>query len=128
MKKSKLIELLNALEGDPDIVLWNGMVGDWMDISPKLIQGELVKQTFNTFCSRVEYEEKRTKNDWDHTLKAEDMAELKSCYKKNYNWEMNDFVTLEDIKEKRYQVKKVLFLNAKPRGVSTWDRFGNISY
>jgi hypothetical protein len=32
MKKSKLIEMLNRLEGDPEIKLWNGMVGDWMDM------------------------------------------------------------------------------------------------
>jgi len=37
MKKSKLIEMLNSLPGDPDVLLWNGWVDDWQDLS--LVQG-----------------------------------------------------------------------------------------
>lgn len=30
MRKNKLIELLNEIDGNPEIVTWNGYVGDWM--------------------------------------------------------------------------------------------------
>ncbi len=51
MKKSKLLELINSIEGDPDILLWNGYVEDWseerafLDISG-LVKADLVKNSF----------------------------------------------------------------------------------
>ena len=41
MKKNDLIELLNGIKGNPDIVLWNGMVGDYMHIKG-LEEGDLL--------------------------------------------------------------------------------------
>ena len=33
MKKSKLIELLNGIEGDPDVMIWNGYADDFNPIA-----------------------------------------------------------------------------------------------
>lgn len=44
MKKDKLIKLLLSIEGNPDILLWNGYAMDWMDIKG-LEEAELVKMT-----------------------------------------------------------------------------------
>ena len=49
MRKNDLIKLLQAIEGNPDIVLWNGIVGDYQNISTKLVEGELYKQTFEDY-------------------------------------------------------------------------------
>lgn len=33
MRKNQLIELLQQLKGNPEIVVWNGLVGDIMPIA-----------------------------------------------------------------------------------------------
>lgn len=45
MRKNKLIELLNSIPGNPDIVIWNGFVGDIQDIDSEIVERELVKHT-----------------------------------------------------------------------------------
>ena len=42
MKKNKLIELLQAIKGNPDVYLWNGHAEDWQNIDPKFIQEDFV--------------------------------------------------------------------------------------
>ena len=128
MKKSKLIALLNQIKGDPDIVLWNGMVGDWMDVNPKLIEGELVKQSFETAVRMYEFEKKRDKNDFDYVLPQKERDEYKKSWRKHWKWEDNEFVTKDDIASGSYLSKRVVYIDAKKRGVHTWDRLGDIDY
>lgn len=128
MKKSKLIELLNSIPGDPEVKLWNGLVGDWVDIENKAYQLDLVRQTEQHYIERVRIDECIARKDWEYQLPEEYVSKLKAGYKKVCVWEQNDFVTREDIKEKRYAVKTVYAIQAKNKGVSTWDRAGNISY
>lgn len=45
MRKNDLIKLLEQIEGNPQIVLWNGYVGDYMNISNKITEVKLVKET-----------------------------------------------------------------------------------
>ena len=128
MKKSKLIEMLNRLEGDPEIKLWNGMVGDWMDIDRELVPSDLVKQTFAHWLEMCRVEECIKRKDWDYRMPAEEVAQLKKNYNKVHEWELNPYVTLEDVQEKRYSLKNIYILNAKPRGVKSFDRLGDIDY
>ena len=128
MKKSKLIDLLNKLEGDPEIKLWNGMVGDWMDIDPELVPSDLVKQTLTHWLEMCRVEECITRKDWDYQMPPDEVAELTKKYPKLHQWELNPYVTLEDVQEKRYQLKKIYILNAKTKGVKTFDRQGGIEY
>jgi hypothetical protein len=126
MKKSKLIELLNALPGDPDVLLWNGMVGDWMDIG-KLVQSDLVKMTLESYLKACRYEACQDAGNWEVQLSEEEISELTKRHRA-FQYESNNYVTEEDIKQKRYMSKKVVFIDAKPRGVSTFDRLGTIEY
>jgi hypothetical protein len=128
MKKSKLIALLNALPGDPDIKLWNGMVGDWMEIDPTLVAQALVKQTLEHWLEMCRLQDCRDRNDWDYQMPAEKVARLTKRYPKLHKWEMNPYITLEDVKAKRYSTKKVLIMQSKRKGVKTFDRFGDIEY
>lgn len=128
MKKSKLIAMLNALPGDPDIKLWNGMVGDWMEIDPVLVEQDIVKQTLEHWLEMCRLEDCRDNNDPDYQMPQEEIAELTKRYPKLHQWEMNPYVTLEDVKEKRYTMKKVLIMQSKRRGVKTFDRMGDITY
>jgi len=128
MKKSKLIEMLNRLEGDPEIKLWNGMVGDWMDIDRELVPSDLVKQSLEHWLEMCRIQECRHRRDWDYQLPAEEVAALKKDYNKVNTWELNPFVTLEDVQEKRYKLKNIYILNAKTKGVKAFDRLGDIDY
>lgn len=127
MKKNDLIGLLSAIPGNPDIKLWNGMVGDWMDIDKQLVPADLVKQTFEHYAEMVRVERCIDLKNWDIKLSDEEIAELRQCYKK-FDWECNEYVDEEDIKKKRYRRKNIFYINAKRRGQSTWDRLGDISY
>lgn len=128
MKKSKLIEMLNRLEGDPEIKLWNGMAGDWMDIDRELVPSDLVKQSLEHWLEMCRIQDCRERRDWDYQLPAEEVAQLKKDYNKINPWELNSFVTLEDVKEKRYKLKNIYILNAKTKGVKAFDRLGGIDY
>lgn len=48
MKKDKLIELLSQIKGNPDIYLWNGFVGDYVDVVSKFITCELVNEKYGS--------------------------------------------------------------------------------
>lgn len=128
MKKSKLIEMLNALPGDPEIKLWNGMVGDWMDISPALVPSDLVKETLDHWLEMCRLEECVDRRDWTYQMPAEEIADLTKRYPKVHKWELNPYVTLDDVKKKHYNLKKIFILNAKIKGEKSYDRMGDISY
>ena len=123
MKKSKLLALLDSIDGDPDILLWNGFVDDWQDIDTKPVFDTLSKPTFNHIKRMVEIERALKLNDHTYKLSDDDIAALKSKYPSQYNWEINDYAN-----NKQYKHKKVVFLNAKSRNTSTiLDRI-NLSY
>ena len=56
MKKNDLIKLLNSIEGNPDIVLWNGFVRDYQDISKELVKGDLVKISLDWYLETCRME------------------------------------------------------------------------
>lgn len=128
MKKSDLIAALNAIPGNPEIKLWNGMVGDWMDIDKELVPSDLVKQTFEHYVEMIRLERCHDLKNWDVQLDDEEIAELRKSYKQYINWECNQFVKEDDIKEKRYRRKNIFYINGKRRGVSTFDRLGSLEY
>lgn len=127
MKKNDLIKLLQDIDGNPEVVLWNGYVGDYMHVKG-LAESDLVKQTFNHYAQMIEFEGKRDKNDFNYVLPTSEIEELKKDYRKYINWETNEYATLEDIRDKRYSKKRVVYIEAKLRGKSSYDRAGEMSY
>lgn len=109
-----------------DVLLWNGMVGDWMDIN--LVSGDLVKMTEKSYLEANLHERMRDEKNWEYEFSSEELADLRKMYRKVCKWETNQFVTEEDIKAGRYKRKQVLYVDGKPRGVSTFDRLGSIEY
>lgn len=128
MKKSKLIEILNSIEGNPEIKLWNGFAGDWVDIDPKFVKSDLARMTKKYYVESCHNEDRIERRDWDYKMPADEVARLEKNYPKVCKWEMNEYVTEEDIKTKRYSKKTVFIMQAKIKGEKTWDRAGNISY
>ena len=130
MKKSKLIKLLQEIEGDPDIFLWNGVVGDWMDIRA-LEKLTLERQTVAGYSHYLNLE--RVVRDGKQPYTEKDCEKF---YKSSGadRWEAvtydPEFAEIRKKNlERKYLVEKVVFvIDAKPRGIETWDRVGCIRY
>ena len=127
MKKSKLIELLNNIKGNPDIIFYNGFVEDWQDLSSQLVESRLVKRSLSNWIYYIELEEQVRRKDFNHKLSEERVKELTSLYKE-VEWEENHRISDEAVKRGDYKSKRVYYLQSKIRGVSTFDRMGNINY
>ena len=129
MRKNDLIKKLEAIEGNPEIKLWNGLVGDWMDIG-NLTEDVLVKYNFKHWLKMCRLEDARDANDWsvaDVPYSDAEMVKMKALHKK-HQWEYNQFVTDEDISNKFYDAKRIVSIDAKRRGNTYMDRLGNIQY
>lgn len=128
MRKSKLLELLNSIEGNPDIKLWNGYVEDWVDIDNKLVPTQLTRMTLAHWLESCRWETCRDLNDWGYQLPAEEVVKLTKAHSRVCKWEVNPYVTQENINAKWYEVKTVQIMQAKSKGEKTFDRAGDISY
>ena len=129
MRKNDLIKHLQALKGNPEILLWNGIVEDWMHVSPKLAESGLVRKTFECYVNDIRIERCIEQNNWDYQIPEEELVTLRKHYasKKN-SWSMGEYVKKKDIKEKRYKKKRVVFIEPVLRGERYSDRQGSISY
>ena len=127
MKKTKLIKLLQDIPGNPDILLWNGYVQDWVGIDPAVIKGYLVKKTLEYYSESVRIEECIDRKDWKHQLSEDTKIEL-AKYHRTFPWEYNEWVTQDSIDANHYKGKRVYFLQNKRRGIKTFDRGGGIEY
>ena len=126
MRKNKLIQLLQAIKGNPDIKLWNGSVGDWMDID-RLQEGYLYKNTLAHYLESCRIESCIDIKDWEYQQSPEEISKL-TQYHKTLQWNHSEFIECHPDAQKHYTKKKVIFLAPKPRGVKTWDRLGDIYY
>lgn len=127
MKKSKLIKLLNQLDGDPDIVIWNGHVRDYMDIQPKLQEGSLVKETVDHYVETCRLEECRDRGDQSFQFDSDELKSIKTIAR-NVSWELNEYVSKQDILDKSYEEKKVFFLSPVLQGKTSYHRGGDLEY
>lgn len=128
MRKNDLIKKLQEIEGNPEILLWNGYVGDWQHIDSKFVDASLVKMKEGEYIGRCRLEECFRRKDWQFQFTTEEIDRLKSSYKRYIDWEDNGFVTSEDIELGRYKQKKVVFIKPKARGEKTWGRCGTVEY
>ena len=119
MRKSQLIKMLQDIPGDPEVVLWNGFVSDWMPLEAPTI-GKLVKMKADTWESFVKLER----------IQAGQPSEIteadKRRYRDNIRWECPNEYTANQ--HSMYKQKKVIWIVPKTKGVTTWDRAGTVSY
>lgn len=131
MKKSKLIELLQKIEGDPEIYLWNGLVSDWMDISSEFTESELVKYSKDFLFDHLKLEWCKDNNTFDvpdevlQTL----MTEAEKIRSKS-SWDFPNRFVEEAEMERWYgkYKKRVILIDGKRKGATYSDRLGDIKY
>lgn len=127
MKKNDLIKLLSELKGNPEVVLWNGSVGDYMNIKG-LTEGLLTKQSRHNYIKACEFKGKRDRKDFDYKFTLEEVKQAERDYRKYIGWEHNEYIFEDQIADGHYISKRVVYIEAKPRGINTFDRAGGISY
>jgi hypothetical protein len=128
MKKSKLIKLLNELKGDPDILLWNGHVGDWVDIDSNLVETDLVRETFEGYCTSLRYERAVELRDGSYEIPEDEIRELKKIFPTISAWDFNAWVTEEHIKQRKYKKKSVILIQPKDRDRKSFNRSFTLEY
>ena len=126
MRKNALIARLHTLKGNPEILLWNGTVGDYQHIK-EFAYGDLVKQTQEDFLLRCELEKCRDEKNPEAKLTQQELADCKAVWR-SMPYETNRYVTQKHIKERRYRAKTVIFVVARVRGKSDFDRYNSIEY
>jgi hypothetical protein len=132
VKKDKLIALLQEIDGNPDIYLWNGFVDDWVDIEPSFVKTEFVKHSKSHVAGliRLQYMQQVGSFDLTEKQEAEVSAIVKNSYNKHYKtFDLpNRYVSDEQFKQ-WYDKKKVVYLmNTKTKGVTYSDRIGDMKY
>ena len=106
MKKNDLIKLLQEIEGNPQVMIWNGFVEDVTNIYPPEVDYlTRLKAHIRKKCVEMEGKEYKGHSPWQY-----------SSYK------------FEDLPSGDYEKKKIIILSARPEGKTTFDRMGKIEY
>lgn len=106
MKKNDLIKLLQEIEGNPQVMIWNGFVEDVTHIYPPDVD-YLIRLKAHIRKKYVEMEGKE--------------------YKGPDPWRYSSYL-FEDLSSGDYEKKKIIILSARPAGKTTFDRMGKIEY
>ena len=123
MRKNDLIKKLQAMEGNPEIMLWNGLVGDFVPIG-HIGDADLVKQTKDNYMKIAMWRNQRDGVQPD----TEYLKELEQTYQRVCKYELNRFVTQEHVKAGYYKKKRIMYIDAKLTGKRSMDRRGVIEY
>lgn len=115
MKKNELIELLSQMKGNPDVVVWNGFVEDWMPLG-KPEKASLVQQSKK---KSLHFHNLRRIN---KGLEPETDASKMAPSEWTFGERKLEGVEIYDKK------KNVIMLVMRKRGISTFDRMGDIEY
>ncbi len=121
--------MLQAIKGNPEVKIWNGIAEDWMNI--EIGENELVKMSKDFSRYQVEGEWKQRNK--TETIPVEVQKELdreieENC--KTYEWEFPlPYLTAEQ-EQKWYgkNRKRIILINGKKRNKSVWDRLGKMKY
>lgn len=130
MTKNQLIAILQTIEGNPKICIWNGYVSDYNEVE-KVDMLELVKETVDFIESTLkdEYRVENKVATIPEEVKKDILNTAKSLHKQA-KWDLpNPYVTGERFKRwYGMKSKKMVLLTSKPRNKTSHDRLGSIDY
>lgn len=119
MRKNDLIKMLNEIEGNPEVVLWNGQVGDWMHIDkPKVFKFNRLKKSFKIRCINKE----------NYRDNLPDLTEEEIKKVKPDEFDIGEGNRWNILKDENFEHRNRIVLQGKLRGIKTFDRLGNIEY
>lgn len=124
MRKNQLIEILKNIKGNPEVMIWNGIVEDLQPISKEVVECKLYKLSFEGYKERVNLQRVYREN-----LPELLDDELKALYKKHKIGQYDAFnYYAPDDNDKAYNKKTVFVLEPKVTGKTHFDRLGTIAY
>lgn len=132
MKKSELIKKLNEINGDPEVLVWNGFVGDYQKVSSSVEETILFKECTDSIFKNLVFEEMKNRKSFDELpedLMVKLRAEAKE-YASKREWELRNLHFDDETAKRVYgkNKKKVVILELKNRGKEAFDRLGTFSY
>lgn len=132
MKKSELIKKLNEINGDPEVLVWNGFVGDYQKVSSNVEETMLFKECADSIFKNLVFEEMKNRKSFDELpedLMVKLRAEAKE-YASKREWELRNLHFDDETVKRVYgkNKKKVVILELKNRGKEAFDRLGTFSY
>lgn len=127
MRKNDLIAKLQQIKGNPEVMLWNGFVSDFVPFGT-ISEQDLVKITWEHYLDMCRIEDCLKRKDFDFKHSEEDIVRLKQSYKQHCNWEYNEFIYKDDIEQKRYKSKRIVSIEVKVTGKQAFNRLGTICY
>ena len=125
MRKNDLISYLQSIDGNPEVLIWNGFVDDWHRIEPSVVK--LTKIDKKYFFESYRLSRCLANEDLSYQLTPEELKKCELNYAR-HDYSHNELIYQEDIKQKQYKQKKVVMLQGKSRVVSTFDRIGGLFY
>jgi hypothetical protein len=123
MRKNELIELLQSVEGNPEVMVWNGFVEDFQPLAKTLNTAQLQKLTLQGYKERVNWQMRKEGN---QPLSDDKISEL---YKQHRigKWEFFAYYP-PSYEDGHYKSKTVYVLEPKLTGKKYTDRLGSIDY
>ena len=130
MKKSDILEMLDDLDDDTEVYIWNGLVGDFQDIDPNIVDVTLAcrtKENYRRDCIMDYYQDTGRRVETDEDIEVID--EMAKDFNPNEEYELaNSFMTQEMLDKTYSDQKTVKVINVLPRNKVMHDRLGTISY
>ncbi len=87
MRKNDLIKLLQKVEGNPEVVVWNGYVREHQHVSTKITQDFLTRESFDTYLHQVLLN-RRLRIDPGYEFSVEERERMRGVWQKNNSWEL----------------------------------------
>lgn len=112
MRKNQLIEKLQAIKGNPEIMLWNGFAEDIVPIDPRFEEDFLIREDEELYA-------------WHMKRQGHTDEEIPALVKKR-EWEFFCYYPPDDVKP--HNKKRVLIIQPKLTGKKYTDRFGEVRY
>ena len=136
MKKKDLIKLLEDVSDDAEVLIWNGFVGDFQDISPCPESVTLTRSSLAKWYTWLKFDLMKELSSIEGGWVLLNREQKKQCYekaKRMYRKTLKD--SMEGFTYSRYpdprggnESKEAIFLHTTSRGLETFDRIGSISY
>jgi hypothetical protein len=124
MRKNDLINLLSGIQGNPEVMLWNGLVGDVVPIKKEVANVSLMKEKLDKYINGYRYELKIDTNNVNAELDQDELNRIKRQYNK-IKYEYLENIGLDYT---RYKKKNIVVLQAEEKGETYFDRLGSVKY
>ena len=131
MRKNQLIELLQEIKGNPEVMVWNGLVDDYMSLG-SVDTNTLYKQSADFIYKNLVYNYQERNNSFDNPPAEiqEKLREKATALFKKETYELPNMFLDQDQFSDWYgnNKKAIISLNPKPTGKVSEGRSCNITY